>query len=277
MRPDDLPRHLSEDDELPDDFGTRPGDTLTFGSGSYIRAVSANEAHRFMQRPDPEAVARAWAASAPQPVEALGGQSAPRGLGRLLPTGWRRGARQPAAIPAPIPSPAAVPAARLTIELVPATSWYHNVRALVDEQTWDRIRRKVYRQAGYRCELCGGRGPAHPVECHEVWRYDDQTRTQTLVGMIALCPACHQVKHLGLANVRGKGAEARAHLLRVNGWTPEQADAHIEQAFQVWERRSQGPWTLDLDGLRADVLGGEYPRIARLAAIPPERRDTIGS
>jgi hypothetical protein len=165
----------------------------------------------------------------------------------------------------------------LTIELVPSTSWYHNVRGLVDEPVWDRIRRKVYRQAGYRCELCGGRGPAHPVECHEVWRYDDQTRTQTLVGMIGLCPACHQVKHFGLANVRGRGAEARGHLMRVNRWAPEQADAYIDQVFQVWEQRSQQAWTLDLDGLRAYVLSSEYARIARLAAIPPERRRDVES
>jgi hypothetical protein len=44
MAPDELPRQLGEDDELPDDFGSRIGDTLTFGSWSYIRAVSADEA-----------------------------------------------------------------------------------------------------------------------------------------------------------------------------------------------------------------------------------------
>jgi hypothetical protein len=273
MGPDELPRHRGEDDELSDDFGTRPGDTLTFGSGSFIRTLSSDDAHQFLQRPDPEAIAGTWAGSAPPPDEA----PERRGLARL-PAGWRRGGRRPTAIPALSGTPAVVvPAARLTIELVPATSWYHNVRALVDEPTWDRLRRKVYRRAGYRCELCEGRGPAHPVECHEVWRYDDQARTQTLAGMVALCPACHQVKHLGLANVRGTSAEARAQLMRVNGWTPEQADAYIEQAFHVWERRSQGPWTLDLEGLRPYVLASEYPRIVRLATIPPERPGTIGS
>ena len=272
MGSDQVPRHRGEDDELPDDFGARPGDTLTFGSGSFIRTLSSDDAHQFLQRPDPAAIARAWAASAPPPDQAPEPRPGPRGLGRLLPAGWRRGGRPPADVQTPPASPAVVvPAARLTIELVPQTSWYHNVRALVDEPTWDRIRRKVYRQAGYRCQLCGGRGPAHPVECHEVWRYDDQTRTQALVRMIGLCPACHQVKHFGLANVRGKDAEARAQLLRVNGWTPEQADAYIEQAFHVWERRSQGPWTLDLQGLRAYVLGSEYLRVVRLAAIPPDR------
>jgi hypothetical protein len=51
MARDELPRQLGEDDELPDDFGSRSGDTLTFGSGSYIRAISAEEAHRRFSRP----------------------------------------------------------------------------------------------------------------------------------------------------------------------------------------------------------------------------------
>jgi hypothetical protein len=55
------------------------------------------------------------------------------------------------------------------VELVPKTSWYHNVRALVDELGWDRIRRQEWRQAEYRCQLCGGKGPERPVECHQVW------------------------------------------------------------------------------------------------------------
>jgi len=83
--------------------------------------------------------------------------------------------------------------------------------------------------------------------------------------MIALCPACHQVKHIGFANVKGKGTQARAHLARVNGWTLEQADDHINEAFRVWAQRSQGPWTLDLEGLRPYVLGSEYDRIVHLA------------
>jgi hypothetical protein len=72
--------------------------------------------------------------------------------------------------------------------------------------------------------------------------------------MIVLCPACHQAKHMGLANVQGKGAQARPDLARVNGWTPEQTDAYISQAFQVWAQRGCGPWTLDLEGLRPHVL-----------------------
>lgn len=159
---------------------------------------------------------------------------------------------------------------RLRVELVPKTSWYRDLGELVDEATWDRISRQAARQAGDRCEICGGRGPrGHPVECHEVWRYDDRVRVQALVRIVALCPDCHTVEHMGFANMHGGGTAARAHLARVNGWTLVQTDAHIATAFRVWAQRNQGPWILDLEGLRPYLPVAEYARVARRAAIPP--------
>ncbi len=54
------PRYLRQGDELPDDFGTRPGDTLTFGAGSYIRAFSAEEFRQFTDQPDGIIYGRGW-------------------------------------------------------------------------------------------------------------------------------------------------------------------------------------------------------------------------
>ena len=103
-----------------------------------------------------------------------------------------------------------VTAPKLTVELVPKTCWWSNLRSLADRATWDRIRRQAYRQAEYRCEVCGGTGLRNRLECHEVWQYDETTRTQVLARMIALCPACHEIKHLGLAEY---GAGARLLVL----------------------------------------------------------------
>ncbi len=85
----------------------------------------------------------------------------------------------------------------LTIELVPQSVFYDNVRALLTQSQWDVVRKQVYSQAYYVCQICGGVGPKHPVEAHEIWQYDDKLLTQTLVGMVGLCPSCHQVKHIG--------------------------------------------------------------------------------
>jgi 5-methylcytosine-specific restriction endonuclease McrA len=141
------------------------------------------------------------------------------------------------------------PAPRLTIELVPSTCWYSNVRSEASQADWNVIRRAAYRAAGYRCEVCGRRGPQHPVECHESWHYDERQLVQRLERMIALCPACHQVKHLGHANTTAHGPQARAHLADVNGWSPQQTDRYIAEAFATWQRRSRNEWQLDITAL----------------------------
>jgi hypothetical protein len=140
---------------------------------------------------------------------------------------------------------------RLTIELVPQTCWFSNVRDQVSPQDWDRIRRQVYENADRRCEVCGGRGPRHPVECHEVWEYDEAAGVQRLVRMVALCPACHEVKHIGLAGIRGRADLASEHLARVNGWSSEVADRYIQEAFATWRSRSARSWSLDVASLAA--------------------------
>jgi hypothetical protein len=49
---------------------------------------------------------------------------------------------------------------------------------------WDRLRHQVTAEAGNRCEICGGRGRRWPVECHEVWHYDDTTKIQRLERLV---------------------------------------------------------------------------------------------
>jgi hypothetical protein len=138
----------------------------------------------------------------------------------------------------------------LTIELVPTTCWYSNVRSNVTPATWDRLQAEVFKAAGHRCELCGRRGDTHPVECHEVWVYDDHKAVQRLERLISLCPECHEVKHIGLALKSGRGQQVVAWLASVNNITPAQALAYTQHAFKIHEVRSMFDWTLDLQVLR---------------------------
>jgi 5-methylcytosine-specific restriction endonuclease McrA len=135
---------------------------------------------------------------------------------------------------------------KLTIELVPSTCWYSNVRSNVLSSEWDIIRKKVYKNAGYVCEVCGGRGDKHPVECHEIWEYNETDLTQRLNGFIALCPSCHEVKHIGLARIKGRELETLQHLAKVNNWSETKAKSVISYAFREWERRSRIKWLLDV-------------------------------
>lgn len=146
---------------------------------------------------------------------------------------------------------------KLEIELVPETCWFSNVRSEVTPAQWDLLRKQVYAEAWHTCEICEGVGSQHPVECHEIWEYDDKKLIQKLVGMIALCPNCHMVKHIGMSSMLGKGEQAIAHFMKVNEMTRKQTDQYMLRAFKQWERRSKKKWTLDISILKVygiDIL-----------------------
>lgn len=133
---------------------------------------------------------------------------------------------------------------KLTIELVPSTSWFSNLRSLLPSEEWDKIRKNCYKNANYKCEICGGIGPSHPVECHEEWQYKDGI--QKLIRLIALCPNCHKTKHYGFARISGKEAEAKKHFMNVNSISEKEADEYINEAFEIWNQRSKTNWKLDI-------------------------------
>jgi hypothetical protein len=139
---------------------------------------------------------------------------------------------------------------KLTVELVPSSSWADNVRSIVSKKQWDIIKSQVTSKAYNLCEICGGIGPKHPVECHEIWHYDDKKSIQKLIGMIALCPNCHIVKHFGLAQVMNRTTKAMAHLMKINKISATQANDYINNAFKIWSERSKKIWKLDLSYLK---------------------------
>ena len=140
---------------------------------------------------------------------------------------------------------------QLTIELVPSTCWFSNVRNHVSKDDWGVVKKHTFSKAGYRCEICGGVGPDHPVECHEIWNYDDSNHIQTLEGTIALCPDCHRVKHIGLAQIHGVGQEAENWLAQINGWDRSFTSNYVDEAFEVWSERSIYDWSLNIDWLNS--------------------------
>jgi hypothetical protein len=145
----------------------------------------------------------------------------------------------------------------LTVELVPSTAWYANVRTLVPARDWAVCKKVTSERAGARCEVCGGRGTRWPVECHEIWEYDDEKHIQTLVGLIALCPMCHAVKHIGRQFAIGRAHYAIMHLSKVNNWGEEDVEAYLEHCFEQHAFRSRFQWELDVSYLA--TLGLKVP------------------
>lgn len=104
---------------------------------------------------------------------------------------------------------------KLKPELVPDSCWYSNLRSNLPKEVWQRIRRKAYENSGGYCAVCGAK--LGRFEAHEVWSYDIKTKVQKLEKVIAICPDCHSVIHIGRTQLKGDEDRAIAHFCKVNG------------------------------------------------------------
>lgn len=171
-------------------------------------------------------------------------------------------------------------APKLTVELIPSTCHFSNVRTTVKAKEWDKIRFISYEAADNKCEICKQNGKdqgyKHNVECHEIWEYDDDNHIQTLIGLISLCPTCHQVKHIGRAIKIGKFYQCVKQLAQVNKWTREQIDIHIAESFEVYKERSKHEWSLDLSILTQPpynlIIDADKERIFEIKKYKKKRK-----
>lgn len=137
---------------------------------------------------------------------------------------------------------------KLTIELVPASSWGNNLRSVLKPNMWKVIRDETYRRFGNKCAICGANGQLH---AHEVWEYENKDHIQNLVDIIALCRMCHAVKHFGhteLEDAKGKIDKEKVikHFMKVNNCTREDFLRHKVQAQKDFEKRSHFDWQLNI-------------------------------
>ena len=131
---------------------------------------------------------------------------------------------------------------RLGIEPIPASSRLASLAKLLPRARWNRIRRGVYRRAGYRCRICGRQKRLH---CHEVWQYNPQTGYQWLRGFQALCGDCHNVKHILFARDHRKQAKLLRHFATVNRLTSQQAEGYLKAAQRLQQMLNQREWIVN--------------------------------
>jgi hypothetical protein len=135
--------------------------------------------------------------------------------------------RRWAALPTLLPTEDRAFGDGLFVDLIPASSWFRNVRNAVSATDWYRIRTMVYARAGHQCEACGRRKSDHVrLDCHERFEYTGQI--QRLRRLVCMCGACHQVTHFGHTHLSGRADQALAHLMTVTGMTQATAMAHIK-------------------------------------------------
>ena len=175
----------------------------------------------------------------------------------------------------------------LHVELIPASMWGKNVRAVISRENWDGLRfafnatnipppffklrhlRSLPWATTPGCSVCGAEGES--LELHEYWDFDDVKRVQKLTDLVPLCRDCHLTMHIGRANQLGLGERATRHLAGVNGWTLERAAEHVAIAMETWKERSCHDYVLDVSRLE-DWLPGSHIHPAWLES----RRMRIG-
>ncbi len=144
----------------------------------------------------------------------------------------------------------------LEIEFFLSPLWGMGPRPVMGQENWDIVRKQAYRDSGYACGICITSGE---LEAHEVWEYDDINHIQKLVGIIALCPLCHMVKHFGLSEIRAEKGEldlqkVTQHFLRVNRCSATRMFWHVWTVRETFFRRSKfKDWTVDW-GLYQDLI-----------------------
>ena len=138
---------------------------------------------------------------------------------------------------------------KLNFELVPDGCWYYNLRSVLSPAQWQAISRRVRASAGGRCMICGA--PSSRLEAHERWEYDEKKAVQRLADIIAVCPACHAVIHIGRTSLKGDLRAAEEHFMKVNGCSYTEYRAALGRANEEHRRRNLIPeWRMDISALK---------------------------
>jgi hypothetical protein len=163
----------------------------------------------------------------------------------------------------------------LFVDLIPTSCWFTNVRRYVHPADWDKLRRHVYERVDNCCECCGVDTVAigRRLDAHERWSYDLATYTQKLERLIALCVDCHEATHMGYAMSHDRGDVAKAHLSTIRGFSAEECEDHIAEAFKLVAMRNNIHWHLDLSLITNSGIRLIYPTTSTNATvtIEPER------
>src|SRR5260370_1627438 len=138
---------------------------------------------------------------------------------------------------------------------------------LLKRAAGDRIRRDALEAARRACQVCSDPASASDP-CHELWEYDDERGTATLVGLRIQCRNCDSAVHMGRAVKRGFGNAAIAQLAKVNDIGLRDAKMLYRSAMDEWKQRNKKQW-------RIAVAKSLLERYAELAVLEPTTDPTL--
>ena len=90
---------------------------------------------------------------------------------------------------------------------------------------------------GGKCEICGYK--TDELDAHEVWEFDVNNKTQTLIDIIGICSKCHGVKHMRNSQRLGFGENAKKHFMEVNKCSDLEFASHFTEAQMNFEEQNE--------------------------------------
>jgi len=133
---------------------------------------------------------------------------------------------------------------KLYIDMIPKTTYFKNVRSLFNDSDWNLIRHHIYERVNYKCECCGKKKMKY-LDAHERWEFNEETQTQKLVRIIALCKLCHAATHYGHSKRTKNIEKINNHIKKINNYNDEELQEHINNSYALWKERNKIKWNLD--------------------------------
>jgi len=136
---------------------------------------------------------------------------------------------------------------KLKFELVPDGCWGMNLRNAYPD-LWKVLSKIVRERANHKCMICGA--TSNKLEAHEVWSYSTNG-VQKLENVIAICPLCHSVIHIGRTELKGDIISAENHFMKVNDCSYSEYRLALGEATKKHKELNKiSNWILDLSYIK---------------------------
>jgi len=151
------------------------------------------------------------------------------------------------------------------ISPVPLGLWGINLRKVMKQTQWRKIRANIIAERGMKCETCDkALEQSRDVKAHEDWEYDTSKdpAVARLTKIILSCWHCHAIEHFGATkNMVAKGQltqraidDTVAHFCKINKATVEEFENHHNEVFARWSEMNELNWVVDW-GLYSEEVG----------------------
>lgn len=151
------------------------------------------------------------------------------------------------------------------LNLIPRNLWYLNLRKMLSDNSWKILSTRVREGQEYTCFSCKitlqQLKSKKYFHAHEAWWFNDEIKVVTLKGILCLCSKCHQATHFGYAGVKNKADESFNRIMSVNKWERQMANDYIDYEFEVWSKRSNINWKIDINSFNKWLIPKEIEEI----------------